>query len=444
MTGPLSSQLIESALSHCKPPKHIYIGYSGGVDSHVLLHLCVANLKLKPLITAVYVHHGLQLAADDWATHCQKTASQLGVHCQVLHVDAKPMLGESPEEAARNARYSALKTLMKCDDVLLVAQHRDDQLETVFLQLLRGSGLRGLSAMPENTALGLGRLLRPLLNVAKPAIDAYAQVNSLIWVEDPSNQSHDYDRNYLRNAILPLLKQRWPACDKTVARSARHCADAQVMISAVSEQLFLHVFNKDDQTLIISQLIIYPAQEQALIIRHWFLYLKLKMPSSAFIERVQSELLNARLDSDPIVARQHYCVRRYRAKLYCLPTLISSQFDEITWPTGQLSLTLSNQNAWTCVPSSAGISRALWQHATIKVCMRQGGEKIRLPGRSGHHSLKKLFQEADIPTWEREVLPLIYLNDKLAAVADLWISADFYSEDIDNCLTLQLQSSLES
>jgi tRNA(Ile)-lysidine synthase len=121
-----------------------------------------------------------------------------------------------------------------------------------------------------------------------------------------------------------------------------------------------------------------------------------------------------------------------------------AQFDEITWPTGQLSLTLSNQNAWTCVPSSAGISRSLWQHATIKVCARKGGEKIKLPGRSGHHSLKKLFQEADIPTWERETLPLIYLNDKLAAVADRWISADFYSEDIDNCLTLRPQSPLES
>ena len=440
MTEPLSSHLIESALSHCKPPKHIYIGYSGGVDSHVLLHLCATHPKLKPLITAVYVHHGLQLMADDWAKHCQKTASLLGVHCQVLRVDAKPMLGESPEEAARNARYSALKTLMNSDDVLLVAQHRDDQLETVLLQLLRGGGLRGLSAMPENTAFGLGRLLRPLLNVAKPAIDVYARIHGLSWVEDPSNQSHDYDRNYLRNAILPLLKQRWPACDKTVARSARHCADAQVVISAVSEQLFLQVFNSHDQTLFISQLTACPAHEQALIIRHWFKHLKLKMPSSAFIARVQSEILNARLDSDPIVARQHYCVRRYRDKLYCLPSLVPAQFEAVTWLTGQPSLTLSNKKTLTWLPSSTGINRSLWQDATIKVCIRQGGEKIRLPGRSGHHTLKKLFQEADIPTWERETLPLIYLDGQLAAVSDLWVSADFYSEEVDNCLTLRLQS----
>jgi len=444
MTGPLSSQLIDSALSYGNPPKHIYIGYSGGVDSHVLLHLCAANPKIKSLITAVYVHHGLQIAADAWAQHCQKTASLLGVHCQVLRVDAKPMLGESPEEAARNARYSALKTLMNSDDVLLVAQHRDDQLETVLLQLLRGGGLRGLSAMPENTAFGLGRLLRPLLNVAKPDIDVYAQIHGLSWVEDPSNQSHDYDRNYLRNAILPMLKQRWPACDKTVARSARHCADAQVVISAVSEQLFLQVFNSDDQTLFISQLTTYPVHEQALIIRHWFKHLKLKMPSSTFIARVQSEILNARLDSDPIVARQHYCVRRYRDKLYCLPSLVPAQFEAVTWLTGQPSLTLSNKKTLTWLPSSTGINRSLWQDATIKVCIRQGGEKIRLPGRSGHHTLKKLFQEADIPTWERETLPLIYLDGQLAAVSDLWVSADFYSEEVDNCLTLRLQSPLES
>ena len=443
MTELLSAQLIESALKDCKQPKHIYIGYSGGVDSHVLLHLCATHPKLKPLISAVYVHHGLQLAADDWAEHCQKTASLLGVHCQVLRVNAKPSLGESPEEAARNARYTALNVLMASDDLLLVAQHRDDQLETVLLQLLRGGGLPGLSAMPECTAFGLGRLLRPLLNSSKSAIDAYAQTHGLNWVEDPSNQSHDYDRNYLRNAILPLLKQRWPACDKTVARSARHCADAQVVISAVSEQLFLQVFNSDDQTLIISQLRSFQTHEQALIIRHWFQYFTLKMPSSAFVARVQSEIVNARLDSDPIVARQHYCVRRYRDKLYCLPTLMPSQLAAVVWPTGQLSLTLSNQQVLTWSAASTGINRALWQASTIKVCARQGGEKIRLPGRSGHHTLKKLFQELDIPTWQRETLPLIYLDGQLAAVADLWISADFYSEEPGNCLTLRLQSPLK-
>jgi len=124
--------------------------------------------------------------------------------------------------------------------------------------------------------------------------------------------------------------------------------------------------------------------------------------------------------------------------------LVPAHFEAATWLTGQPSLTLSNKKTLTWLPSSTGINRSLWQDATIKVCIRQGGEKIRLPRRSGHHTLKKLFQEADIPTWERETLPLIYLDGQLAAVSDLWVSADFYSEEIDNCLTLRLQSPLES
>ena len=162
----------------------------------------------------------------------KKRQQSLGVDFILLRVNAVASQGESPEEAARNARYTALKSLIGINDVLLVAQHRDDQLETVLLQLFRGSGLRGLSAMPEIMAFGQGLMLRPLLNVSKLAIDDYARAHALIWVDDPSNLSNEYDRNFLRNAVLPLLKQRWPACDKTVARSARHCADAQVVISA--------------------------------------------------------------------------------------------------------------------------------------------------------------------------------------------------------------------
>ena len=311
----LSTQFIESALTQCNNPAHIYIGYSGGVDSHVLLHLCASITSLKDKITTVYVHHGLQAEADSWARHCEKTASSLGVGFALLRVNAFPSQGESPEEAARNARYTALKSLIGVNDVLLVAQHRDDQLETVLLQLFRGSGLRGLSAMPEIMAFGQGLMLRPLLAISKRAIDDYAQANALSWVSDPSNQSNDYDRNFLRNAVLPLLKQRWPACDKTVARSARHCADAQAVISEFAEELFGPIFNKTDKTLCISQLKLYKMTQQQLVIREWFQTLKLKMPTQAFVERLQSEVVSAREDSDPVLTGQGHCVRRYRDKL---------------------------------------------------------------------------------------------------------------------------------
>lgn len=432
----LSSQIIESALSQLKTFRHIYIGYSGGVDSHVLLHLCSEMPMLKAKMTAVYVHHGLQAEAEFWAGHCEETAQMLGVGFNLLRINAAAIQGESPEEAARNARYSALKSLIEENDVLLVAQHRDDQLETVLLQLFRGGGLAGLSGMPESMTFGKGMMLRPLLNVSKRAINNYAFAHGLDWVEDPSNESNHYDRNFLRNAVIPLLKRRWPGCDKTVARSARHCADAHALVSRAAEELFLSVFNSMDKTLGISQLQLYRRPQQQLIIRQWFQYLGLKMPAQAFVNRLLSEVVEAREDSDPILSGQGYRIRRYRNTLYCLKSADPELLQEVVWPAGRASVRVSNHQTLSCALSSAGICRELWQSGTITVKFRSGGEKISLPGRKGRHALKKLFQEAGLPPWERERVPLVYLNDKLAAVGELWISADAYSEKAQDCIRL--------
>jgi tRNA(Ile)-lysidine synthase len=435
----LSSLSIESALTQYHNPPHIYIGYSGGIDSHVLLHLCASMAHLKEKITAVYVHHGLQLEADAWAEHCKKTATDLGVDFKVIRVDAIAGQGESPEEVARNARYTALRTLIETDDLLLVAQHREDQLETVLLQLFRGSGLSGLSAMPAFMNFGKGVLLRPLLNTPKIAVEVYAKLHNLSWIEDPSNQSNNFNRNFLRNAIVPLLKQRWPACDKTVARSAGHCAEAQLLLSEQAKKLFLLIFNVLDETLSISQLIAYSLTQQRLVIREWFQMLNLKMPSQAFIERIQSDVISARPDSDPLLSGKGYCIRRYRDKLYCLKVGEAEKIVASIWPKMQTSFSFSAGQTLYFMPSSAGICYDKWQKATVVVKVRSGGEKISLPGRKGHHDLKQLFQEAGIAPWERAGIPLIYLDDKLAVVADLWISADFYSEKEQRCISFFLR-----
>jgi tRNA(Ile)-lysidine synthase len=425
--------------------QRIYVGYSGGIDSHVLLHCCASIIQLKDWLTAVYVHHGLQAEADFWADHCEKTANDLGVKFIALTVHAQSAPGESPEEAARNARYAAFKSLINVDDALLLAQHREDQLETVLLQLFRGSGLRGLSGMPERIAFGTGVMLRPLLNTPKQTILAYATAHQLCWIEDPSNQSNDYDRNFLRNAVVPLLKQRWQSVDKTVARSARHCADAQVLVDEVADELFSGVFNPDDNTLGISRLKEHLSHPQQLVIRHWFQFMGLKMPAQALVERILTEIVAADEQRDPAISGKGYSIRRYRNKLYCLThqTEIDQQLPEgqdIIWPCGQNSIKVSPDQILCVVPASKGILRELWLTATIKVRLRRGGEKICLPGRTGHHTLKKLFQEAGIPPWKRDAMPLIYLNDALAAVGDRWISAAFYSEKPQDCISLLLQS----
>jgi len=433
--------------------QRFYVAYSGGVDSHVLLHCCASMARLKNKLTAVYVHHGLQVEAETWAGHCEETAKELGVEFLTLRVNADAGPGESPEEAARNARYAALKSLMAAGDVLLLAQHREDQLETVLLQLFRGSGLRGLSGMPERQAFGPGVMLRPLLNTSKQAICDYAATHQLSWVEDPSNQSNDYDRNFLRNAVVPLLKQRWTAIDKTVARSAKHCADAQVLVEEVADELFSAAFNPADQTLCISRLVEHQLHPQQLILRHWFRHLGLKMPAQAKVERILNEVVAAAGHRDPVLSGQGYSIRRYRDKLYCLANMSGTDLQlskgsqavqdaqqDLVWPNGQTSIKIARNQVLSCEPASKGILREQWQKAKIELRFRRGGEKISLPGRQGHHSLKNLFQEAGIPPWERDAIPLIYLDGMLAAVGDLWISAQFYCEKTQGCISFRLQS----
>lgn len=440
----LSAQLITHALADHTTADTIFIGYSGGIDSHVLLHLCASIPTIKAKITAVYVHHGLQAEADAWAVHCQQQVQRLDIKFKQLRVNASPKSGQSPEEAARNARYAALQSLMQPNDVVLIAQHQADQLETVLLQLFRGSGLAGLSGIPSSKQLGRGFLLRPLLDVPKQELEAYAKSHDLCWVEDPSNQSSEYRRNFLRNDIIPLLKSHWPSLDKTVARSASHCAQAQQVITDIVQQQMATVFNPDDDTLMISELNRYSSPQQKHIIRYWLQHLGLTMPSHVLLEQIQATLLKANADRDPLIKRSSYVLRRYRNKLYCLRSIADESTMTGRWLPTYTSFPYSTQYRLMCVPTSAGILSDVWNCANVEVRFRQGGEKIRLPNRSGHHALKKLYQEAGIPIWERGTQPLVYVDDQLAAVGERWISAEFYQERQHACVAFRIQRNLQA
>jgi tRNA(Ile)-lysidine synthase len=435
----LSSDFLESALARFEPLQRIYIAYSGGIDSHVLLHLAASSTRLRDKITAVYVHHGLQAEADDWAVHTAKTAEELAVRFILLRVNAVAGRKESPEEAARNARYAALKELIEVNDVLLVAQHLEDQLETVMLQLMRGSGLRGLSGMPENMAFGRGSLLRPLLQTPKRAISDYACRHRLHWVEDLSNQRSDYDRNFLRNEVLPLLKHRWPGCAVTVARSARHCAEAETLVAELAGEIFEQIYDPLDNTLSISRLRMFDSARQQLAVRRWFLMNGLRMPSRDVVLRLLNQVAVAKDARHPALFSQGCWIRRYRDKLYCLAPFEPEMPEETVWPPDQIRILLGEYRALYWRRASAGIALETWLESEIVVKCRAGGEKIRLPGRAGRHSLKNLYQEAGIPPWEREKMPLVYLNGQLAAVGDRWISAEFHIMKMDGCVVLSIE-----
>lgn len=413
--------------------KHIYIAFSGGKDSHVLLHLASSIATIKARITAVHINHGLQPAATDWERHCQKVALANKVAYRCLSVNAQKQSRQSPEEAARNARYQALRCLLTEADVLLLAQHREDQLETVLLQLFRGAGVQGLAAMPQATAFGKGRLLRPLLDFPQAAINAYAQQHGLHWVEDPSNKNDACDRNFLRNQIVPQLKQRWRALDKTVSRSAQHCASSHWFNTSWAQQTLPAVIAAQNNALSIPQLLALDRSEQQLLIRYWFTTLQLAMPSTQAITTIIDEVIKAKPIGNPVFNTKTYCMRRYRQQLYCLQPASTDLSEHPQRWNKELKQLQFKQGTLTLCAASEGICQARWNAAEVWVKFNQGAATIKLPNRRGHRVLKKLFQEQAIPPWERAGIPLIYLDGVLAAVVGLWVSADFIGTSNDEC-----------
>jgi len=410
--------LLAVADSFAEYSGRLYVAYSGGIDSQVLLHVCAANRELRPRITAAHVHHGLQSQADAWELHCRQQADALEVAFYSVRVDARAAGGQSPEAAAREARYQALSALIQTGDALLVAQHREDQLETLLLQLFRGAGVPGLAAMPASAPFGKGRLLRPLLDVGKAEIRQYAARHQLRWVEDPSNASVDFDRNFLRNDIVPLLKSRWPALDKTVSRSARHCAESLQMLTHYSQTLLTGLSDPRDHSLDLDGLRCLADAEQSWVLRAWIRSLQLKMPSEALLNTLKSQFLAA--NGDPALHFQGHWIRRYRQRLYCLEDRQLRPPERQVWLQSAERIILSNGYALTLTPTDSGISRQLWRAGQVELKPRQGRERLKLPGRHGHHCLKKLYQAAGIPPWERDSRPLLYIDGRLAGVPGLW------------------------
>jgi tRNA(Ile)-lysidine synthase len=423
---PLTPEYITTILGPLNCQKHVFIAYSGGLDSHVLLHLCASLETLRDKITAVYVHHGLQDDADFWHGHCVDSAAHLGVKFLGLRINAAAKAGESPEAAARDARYAALSDLLNEGDLLLTGQHREDQLETVLLQLFRGAGVQGLSGMPLQMPCGKGTLVRPLLLISQQALRDYAQQHALSWVEDQSNLDDGYERNFLRNQVIPLLKMHWPSIDKTVSRSASLCAETQAMVADTVDELFQQVFVQDDQTILINRLREVDLFSRQLLIRRWFQALDLRMPSVSVVARILTEVVGARADREPKLQLQGYLVRRYRDKLYLLQeTEVIDTGEQFVWAKQESVLALPGNGYLQVIESTSGIDVDLWHSGHITVAYRQGGESLLLPGRKGSHSLKKLFQEAGIPPWERTNIPLIFIDGHLAAVAGMYSGEEF-------------------
>jgi tRNA(Ile)-lysidine synthase len=416
------------------------IAYSGGVDSHVLLH-CLAELKRKnprwPELIAVHINHQLQDEANQWQQHCQQQCDQLGLPLLTRTVSVNKSPRQSLEEQAREARYQAFSQMLNENDVLMLGHHQDDQVETFFLRLLRGSGSTGMSAMPNSRPLGAGQLLRPLLTMSRQQIVQTAREARLQWIEDPSNQSDGFDRNFLRLKVLPLLPERWPNYQQTVARCSRLSDDSRQLVRELA-QLDAERLQLDLQasSWSIEALQSLSAIRAKNLLRFWLSQRGLAIPSEAQLQAVMEEVIAAREDADPLVRWGHVEARRFAGELIVMPALAEfNPQQEQSWQGEQCSLPGSGKLSIQSVEGSG-----LKELSDLSIRFRQGGERCQPVGRGGSQTLKKLFQEYRVPTWLRDRVPLIYSGDQLVAVAGYWVCEGFQAKVSEAGWLIQWQS----
>ena len=414
LDGPLAGSLDAS---------HWYLGFSGGVDSTALLHLLTRwrrSCPQAPELTAIHINHGMQAAANEWQAHCEWVCRLLRVPLVVRRVEVRPGPSGS-EAAARDARYSAFEQVLQDRAVLFLGHHLDDQVETFFLRLLRGAGVQGLAGVPAKRVLGQGMVVRPLLQVTRSQLQAYADQQGLSCIEDPSNADTAMDRNFLRAELLPLLAERWPGYRRTVSRASEHMA----VTAATLEQLLPvpeTVFSALGDPGLPVTVLRGKREAAAQAMRAWLQSQGLPAPDQSALEEFLRQLRESGDDAGPRLHCSAFTLQRYREAVYLVPdTGISSELGEVSLKPAAVR-ELPGVGRVALRPAD-GPGLALAEEEQLVVSWRRGGERCRPVGRDRGNSLKKLLQEADIPPWWRDRVPLLSLADELLAVGDLWLCA---------------------
>jgi len=406
--------------------KRIWVAYSGGVDSHVLLHLLSqSNQSALKNLAAIHVDHGLHPDSAQWTQQCADTAADLNVHFVSLTANVTNIESLGMEAAAREARYHALQQALTADDILLTAQHQQDQAETLLLQLFRGAGPKGLSAMAAQFLLGETDTIRPLLNVSQAEILAYAHQHHIQWIDDPSNVETRWNRNYIRHKLWPDIIQRWPSAARTISRSAEHCAETSELLADLAQQdLTILGVDKNSTSLPITALLTLSMARCRNALRHFMLLKKCPLPSSVNLQRIIDEVCLAKQDAKPLVTWSGVEIRRYQDQLYFMSPLLKHNSKHIIKITGFQNVALGDGRfiQWE---KKVGEGLNFPETAEITLRFRQGGEQIKPQGGDHHKSLKHLFQHWAIPPWQRDRIPLIFCDDKLVAVIGYCISDSY-------------------
>jgi len=423
-TPPPPIDHLRRALAPWREARALHVAFSGGLDSSVLLHALVQLAQQEPLppLSAIHIAHGLQEAARDWPQCCLAFCRSLGIPLQVIRVRVDTR-ASSLEQAARQARYSAFAAHLKPGELLLLAQHQDDQAETLLLRLLRGAGVRGLAAMPKSRPLGQGHLLRPLLDCPREELQQYANARGLRWLEDPSNQDTCFARNHLRHNVLPALRQHWPAAGRTLARASEHQREAQQLLEELAQSDLAAAQTPSPwrwlklPSLELAPLLQLSAARQRNALRHWLAPFTL-LPDSRHLVAGWQTLKNAKADAHPIWKLQGGELHRSAGRLWWLSGdwLKQPPAPPPTWHNlGQPLRLPGNGELHLIGEPPAG---------ALQVCYRSGGEQLNLVGR-GTRDVKRLLNESRLPVFIRPRLPLLFCDNRLLAIANLPTGSPF-------------------
>lgn len=390
------------------------VAFSGGMDSTVLLFALVqlAKRNSMPPLRAIYIHHGLQEAAQSWPAHCQQLCDELQVPLTVIEV--KVAATASVEQAARVARYVAFEQHLHNNEVLLMAQHQDDQAETLLFRLMRGTGVAGLRGIPMTRGLQQGHVVRPLLQVSHQQLLDYAQQQHLRWIEDPSNAADDFDRNYLRHHVMPALKSRWPAMQQSLQRTAQHMQEAQQLLDelAIEDLQQVQIEPVLDWLTVpcldLNKIRGLSLVRQKNLLRYWLTPFTL-LPDSAHWAGWET-MRDAQLDAQPIWRLATGALQRSQNRLYYL-----TQFWLENPPA--LDLTISSAGRYK-LPGNGYLLVNGNLSEPLQVCYRQGAERFFIDGR-GHRDLKRLLQEYAVPVFVRSRLPVLFLRQQPVALANV-------------------------
>lgn len=422
--------------------QRIFLGLSGGLDSMVLLH-ALAALELTVPVIALHVNHQISPYSNQWQAQCEASCRALNVPFLAERVAVK-VSGRGLEDAARAARYAVFEQHLQAGDVLLTAHHADDQAETLLLRLLRGAGPRGLAAMASARPLGLGTLCRPLLTVARAALQTYAEAQQLVWVDDESNADIHYDRNFLRHQIMPLLAQRWPQVNQRFQQSAKLCGDADQLLGELAAEDLSRserCAERLGESLCLVFLVSLSLARRHNLLRHWLQLQGCTVPEQSHLLQVEQQLIAGRQDAEAAVTWGGMTLHRYRNRLYAVPVVEGgveggAGSDNQTTDFLGGSVTLGGQDKRCVLIGGGSLSfeycesvpdnRYLRADLTsLQLTRRQGGERCQPAGRTHSQTLKRLLQEYALEPWWRPQLPLIFCNDHLVAVGDLWICQEF-------------------